>query len=371
MLVFMMVVPAASMAAPVPLGAASGFAVLAGTTVTNTGTTWIGGSAGGDLGVSPGSAFSDLGHVTLANGALHLADAVSLLAQNDLIAAYDNAFARPTTQDLSGQDLGAGRTLTPGVYEFTSSAQLSGDLTLDAQGDPDGVFVFKIASALTTASGSRVLLTNGARYCRVFWQVGSSAAELGTNSQFVGHIFALTSIAAKTGATVQGQLLARNGAVTLDSNRITNGICVTGRAINVQKTASPTALPSGPGSVTYTYEVTNPGTVVLGGVTVNDDKLGPITYRSGDANTNGLLDLNETWIYTATTTLNATTANTATAAGSEGGVTTTDTSLVTVVVAGRLLPNTATPWYTVLLAGVVLTLLGAAGYWMTTRKIHA
>jgi hypothetical protein len=242
-LVALMVVAAVSMAAqpPVNLGTTSSFAVLAGETVTNTGLTTI----WGDLGVSPGSAFSDLGTVTL-HGATHLADAVALQAQSDLVAAYDDAAGR-TPFNTIPVELG-GRTLTPGVYVSDAEGgdfQITGTLTLDAKGDPNAVFIFKSASTLITASDSRVRLINGARFCRVFWQVTSSVT-LGTNSHFVGHVFALTSIAAETGATVQGQLLARNGAVTLDTNTITNGFCAT---ITPSSSATPTGTgtPTGPG----------------------------------------------------------------------------------------------------------------------------
>jgi type VI secretion system secreted protein VgrG len=115
-------------------------------------------------------------------------------------------------------------TLTSGVYKFDTAAQLTGELTLDAEGDPDAAFIFQIGSTLTTANASSIVLINEAQYCRVFWQVGSSAT-LGTDSSFIGHIFAMTSITATTGAEIQGQLLARTGAVTLDSNIITNGVC--------------------------------------------------------------------------------------------------------------------------------------------------
>ena len=125
--------------------------------------------------------------------------------------------------NLTDQNLG-GRTLTPGVYCFDTSAQLTGILTLDAQGDPSAVFVFQIGSTLTTASGSGVNFTNGAQPCNVFWQIGSSAT-LGTNTAFAGNLIALTSITANTGATVQGRLLARNGATTLDNNVITIATC--------------------------------------------------------------------------------------------------------------------------------------------------
>jgi len=225
LLVAVMVLPATAMAAqaPVDLGTTEGFAVLAGTTVTNTGPTTINGNAGGDVGIAPGSAFVSTG-VTMS-GVSHLADAVALQAQNDLVTAYNDA-ANRTPFTTIPVELG-GTTLKPGVYVTdTGALGLTGTLTLDAEGDPNAVFIFKSASTLITASGSSINLINGARYCRVFWQVTSSAT-LGSNSHFVGHVFALTDIHAQTGATIQGQLLARNGEVTLDSNTITNGLCAT------------------------------------------------------------------------------------------------------------------------------------------------
>lgn len=269
LLVGMMVLPAIAMAAqaPVGLGTTKNFAVLAGTTVTNTGPTTINGNAGGDVGVAPGSAFVSTG-VTMS-GVSHLADAVALQAQNDLVTAYNDAAGRTPFTTIP-VELG-GTTLKPGVYVTdTGALGLTGTLTLDAEGDPNAVFIFKSASTLITASGSSINLINGARYCRVFWQVTSSAT-LGSNSHFVGHIFALTDIHAQTGATIQGQLLARNGEVTLDSNTITNGLCAT----------------------------VSTGTV-------------------------------------------------------DGGK----------------LPKTATPFHSVLLAGLVLAMLGTAGLWATTRKLH-
>ena len=226
--------------ATVGLGTAAGYAVLAGEAITNTGPTAISGSVGGNIGVSPGTSITGFPPGTLADGVQHAADAEALQAKADLVVAYDDAASRAVTQDLTDQDLG-GKLLKTGVYFFSSAAQLTGTLTLDAEGDPDAVFIFQIGSALTTASGSKIELINGARFCRVFWQVTSSAT-LGTDSDFIGHIFALTSIAAQTGATVQGQLLARNGAVTLDNNTITNGVCAAETiASETQTTASETS----------------------------------------------------------------------------------------------------------------------------------
>lgn len=201
-----------------PLGTAASFAVLAGSTVTNTGPTII----SGDVGVSPGTAvtgFQPAGPgIILPPGTIHTADATANTAQADNTVAYNNLNPQPCTADLTGQDLG-GLTLSPGVYCFDSSAQLTGALTLDGQGHPDAVFIFKIGSTLTTASASSVLLENGASSCNVYWQVGSSAT-LGTTTSFAGNILALASIGLNTGATLSGRALAQTGAVTLDTNTV-------------------------------------------------------------------------------------------------------------------------------------------------------
>jgi hypothetical protein len=193
------------------------FSVLAGSTVTNTGPTVI----SGDVGVSPGTAVTGF-PPGLTGGAIHRADGAAGQAQSALIVGYNDAAGRsggiPVAGDLAGQ------TLTPGVYKSTSSLAESGDLTLDAHGNPDAVFIFQIASTLTTGSGSHIVLTNGAKACNVFWQVGSSAT-LGTNSVFKGNILALTSITITTGVQLDGRALARNGAVTLDSDIITGCTC--------------------------------------------------------------------------------------------------------------------------------------------------
>jgi Ice-binding-like len=217
----------------VGLGTADSFAVLAGTTVTNTGPSVV----HGDVGVSPGSAITGFtgapnGTIT-APGTAHSNDAVAVQAQNDLTTAYNFAAGEMCTQSLTGQDLG-GLTLTPGVYCYTSSAQLTGTLTLNAQGDPNAVFVFEIGSTLTTASASSVVFSNGGQGDSLFWQVGSSAV-LGTTTAFQGNILALTSITMNTSATIGcGRALARNGAVTMDTNTVsidTNGCEAGGAAI--------------------------------------------------------------------------------------------------------------------------------------------
>jgi len=218
------------------LGSAASFAVLGGQTVTNTGPTTI----FGDLGVSPGSAITGFPPGSLTAGATHAADAVALQAQSDVTIAYDDLAGQTCTGDITGQDLG-GQTLTEGVYCSTSSSQLTGTLTLDAQGNADAVFIFKMVSTLTTASSSSVNVINGGTACNVFWQVGSSAT-LGTTTQFVGNILALTSIALQNNADVVGRALARNGEVTMDTNNVTIQGCPGAPAA---PTATPSATPTG------------------------------------------------------------------------------------------------------------------------------
>jgi hypothetical protein len=214
------------------LGSAASFAVLGASTVTNTGPSTI----HGDLGVWPGRAVTGFPPGLVINGSIHVApDAVALDAQNDVTIAYNALASQACTLDLTGRDLG-GMTLTAGVYCFSSSAQLTGTLTLDAQGNADAVFIFQIVSTLTTASNASVKLINGAQSCKAFWQVGSSAT-LGTATSFIGNILALTSISLTTGASVNGRALARTGAVTLDTNNIFFFAC---NAIVCTDTTAPT-----------------------------------------------------------------------------------------------------------------------------------
>jgi LPXTG-motif cell wall-anchored protein len=244
----------------VGLGSATSFAVLAGSGITNTGATTVGGTAGGDLGSSPTATFTGEVLVTTSGTKYTAASAAVDSAKTDLVVAYNDAVGRTPAITIAG-DLG-GQTLVPGVYNSASTVGLTGTLTLNGEGDPNAVFIFQAGSTLTTAGSSQVVMTNGAQACNVFWQVGSSAT-LGTNSTFVGHILALTSITATTGATIQGSLLARNGAVTLDSNTITNDSCVLATATpTASPTATPTATPTEEPTVEPTATPTEEPTVI-------------------------------------------------------------------------------------------------------------
>jgi len=210
---FLAATPAFAQATAPSLGTAVNFAILGGATVTNTGASHI----TGDVGVAPGSTLVGFGSA-IVNGTLHVGDAVAAQAQADTTVAYNALAGAACNTILSGQDLG-GMTLIPGVYCFSTSAQLTGTVTLDGLGNDRSVFIFKIASTLTTASGSAVNLVNGAEACRVFWQVGSSAT-LGSTTAFAGTIIALASVTMVTGTTLAGRALARTGAVTLDTNDV-------------------------------------------------------------------------------------------------------------------------------------------------------
>jgi hypothetical protein len=198
----------------VPLGTVSGFTVLAGSTVTNTGATAV----TGDLGVSPGAAVTGFPPGTVS-GTIHAADPAAAQGQLDLTTAYNDAAGRSTNPTSLSGDL-TGLTLAPGLYKSTSSLALSGALTLTGLGDANAVFIIQMASTLTTGPGSQVILAGGAQAANVIWQVGTSAT-LGTNSIFKGTILADQSITVNTGAHLQGKVLARTGAVTFDTNVVT------------------------------------------------------------------------------------------------------------------------------------------------------
>jgi type VI secretion system secreted protein VgrG len=197
----------------ISLGTAANFAVLAGSGVTNTGPTVV----TGNVGVAPGTSITGFPPGTIVSGFKHSADAVALQAQADLTTAYNDAAGRPSCTPIAGSLLGSGgaTTLGPGVY-CLGAASLTGTLTLDGA----GVYIFQMASSLTTASGSAVALSNGASACGVWWQVTSSAT-IGTSTAMVGNILALESITLNTNASLSGRALARNALVSLDSNSVT------------------------------------------------------------------------------------------------------------------------------------------------------
>jgi hypothetical protein len=209
----------------VDLGAANSFAILAGSTVTSTGSTVI---SGGNVGVYPGSAITGLLPTQVAAPyTIQYTTTAAKNAETALAAAYNTAVVLPSTS-LTGLDLGTFGTtspaLTPGVYSFSSSAQLTGTLTLNGEGEADPVFIFQIGSSLTTATSSSVTMIDDGSSTpgiSVFWLVGSSAT-LGTSTAFEGNILAQTSISLAGGATdLDGRLLAESGAVTLIDNTIT------------------------------------------------------------------------------------------------------------------------------------------------------
>ena len=203
-------------ATSVGLGKAASFSVLGGSTITNTGQTTM----FGDLGLAPGSSVTG-GPVVL--GEKHIDDAVANEAKSALTTAATTA-ANEASNGSAGEDL-AGHAFLPGVYTASTSLLLSSvSVTLNAQGDPNAVFIFQIGSTLTTGSDTSVSLINGAQACNVFWRVGSSAT-LGTGTHFVGTIMAADSITANTGATIHGRLLAQTAAVTLEDNTITTSTC--------------------------------------------------------------------------------------------------------------------------------------------------
>ena len=208
-----------------PLGQADGFAVLAGSGISSANGTAV----TGDIGVSPGTAIVGFPPGTLT-GSKHSNDATAQGAQADLTTAYNTLAGEACNTVLSGTDLG-GLTLAPAVYCFSSSAALTGTLTLDAQNHANAVWVFQIGSTLTTATNSSVVVINGGSSCNVFWQIGSSAT-LGTAAAFEGNIVALTGITMVAGATSTGRVLARNGAVTMDDDSVS--VCTQQMPVTLQ-----------------------------------------------------------------------------------------------------------------------------------------
>lgn len=247
----------------VSLGTAIGFAVLAGSGITNTGATTI----SGDVGTFPTITETGFGSVTLT-GTNHYGDLTTQAAKTDLATAYTNAASQGLDFSITA-DLGTMSPLVPGVYNSGSSIGLTGTVILDGGGDPNAVFIFQAGSTLITASNSKVVLINNAQPCNVFWQVGSSAT-LGTGSTFIGTIMALASITDDGGSTIDGRLLARNGAVTLNNTTITRSIC---QAV-VTTTLSSNPINAG--------EMIHDSTALNG---VTNDAGGTVTYNYYSENT--------------------------------------------------------------------------------------
>lgn len=235
------------------LGSAANFLVLGGSTVTNIGTTVV----AGELGAAPGTTITGFppGIVT-EGGKTHMGDALALQAQNDATLAYNSSVGQPCNIHLADQELG-GKTLTPDVYCFSSLAKLTGQLVFDAQGNTAAVWIIQIPGGLSTASNSSVVVTNGSGVCNVFWIVGESAT-IGASSTFAGNILALTSITMATGASLSGRALARNGAVTLDTNNISKPPCAQTSA----STPTPTPIPAS-AHVSVEYQCAADGRVAV------------------------------------------------------------------------------------------------------------
>jgi hypothetical protein len=274
MTIALLVVPfVASAAEPVGLGAAHSFAVLAGTTITNTGATTI----NGDVGLHPGTAITGL-TAEMVNGEMHVADAEALAAKDALVIAYGDAAGRTPTATI-GSALG-GTTVLGGVYASDNGTfVIGGTVTLDAQDDPDTVFIFQMASTLTTAVGSSVVLTNGAQACNVYWQVGSSA-DLFNNTTFQGTILALTSITLRNGTSISGRALARNGAVTMDTNSITQVGCAVPDETTTTTTSTTTTV-----AATTTSTTVAATTTTGAGVGTTTTVAGTTTTVAGTAGT--------------------------------------------------------------------------------------
>jgi hypothetical protein len=348
-------------ATSVPLGTAESFVVLAGAGITNTGATTL----DGDIGTYPTQSITGTATMTIT-GTNHAGDAVTQGAKTDLVTAYGVAAGQGPTSPISA-DLG-GQTLVPGVYNSASSLGLTGALTLDAEGDPNAVFVFQAGSTLTAASGSQVVLINGTQACNVFWQIGSSAT-LGTGSMFRGSILAQTSITVTTGVVIIGRVLALDGAVTLDTNTISKPSCTTVPPTSTMTptdtatstaTVPPTSSTSPTDTSTPTSSATPTETVTTGTVPPTSSATPTETSTPTDTSTptetgsstkTPTQSASPTETSTSTGTSTSTTVPTDTATSTETTATSTDTTTPTV---------TTTPVATTTPAGGVAGQTGAS-----------
>jgi uncharacterized protein (TIGR03437 family) len=297
-------VTATAQQAVVNLGSDSSFAVLGGTTVTVTG----GGTITGNVGIFPGTAYVAGDPAVTVNGTIYAGGPVASQAQADLTTAFNNAAGRTVDAITLSGNIG-GQTLAPGLYKSTSSLAISsGDLTLDAQGNSNAVWIFQIASTLTTTSGRQVILANGANAANVFWQVGSSAT-IGTTSVFQGNILAGVSITMATGATLAGRALAIGGAVSIDTGGGSSAtIPVAPTAPTVTSTVpsnGATGVPTG-NKLTATFsEAMNAATITASTFTLTQGGApvsGVVTYLGTTATFTPAANLAPQKLFTATIT---------------------------------------------------------------------
>ena len=341
---------------PVDLGTAANFAVLANTAITNNGNTVV---TGGDVGSGPtGFSVSNFppGIVTAPKTLYTAANVATANANTALGLAYTSIAGRTPDQTFpNGDGQLNSLTLSPGVYRVGSAttAQLTaGSLTLDANNNPNSIWIFQIpGTTFKTAGATSILLTRQAQACNVYWQVGTSAT-LGATSTFVGNLLADTSITVGNSATISGRLLAgavtTSGTVSLDTDTITVPACNVGAIspaplISVVKVPSPLSLPNGPGLVTYTYTVSNLGKVTMTNVSALDDHCSPLAFISGDTNGNKALEVTEKWVYSCATTVSVTTTNKVSVIGYSGGLSATDVAFATVVVSTPVVPPVVPP----------------------------
>ena len=294
----LIVASVAIVAAPVgaqSLGTAENFAVLGASTVTNTGPSMI----TSNVGVSPGSAITGFPPGIILNGSLHAADGPATQAHADFATAYlaFEGLASPPANNMSGTDLG-GKTLTPGVYKFDTSATSGGMLTFDAQGDPSARFVIQIGTTLITTSNSSVNLINDADARNIYFQVGTSVT-LGSGSSFIGNLLAYASVTTVSGTTVTGRLLALTGAVTLDTNNVTSPGVSAGPTPTPTPTPTPGSSPSQLLNISTRLKVESDEAVLIGGfiITGNAPKkvivrgIGPSLTGFNPALANPVLEL--------------------------------------------------------------------------------
>ncbi len=300
-------VTAAAQQAVVNLRSDSTFAVLAGTTVTVTG----GGTITGNVGIFPGTAWVAGNPAVTVNGAIYMGGPVAAQAQSDLTTAFNDAAGRSVAAITVAGNIG-GQTLVPGLYKSTSSLAISsGDLTLDAGGNPNAVWIFQIASTLTTTSGRKVILAGGANAANIFWQVGSSAT-IGTTSVFQGNILAAVSISMLTGSTLSGRALAMGGAVSIDTGGGTSAtIPVAPTAPTVTSTIPANGAPIVPigNKLSATFSTAmNPSTITASTFTLTQGTApvsGVVTYVGTTATFTPAGTLAPQKVFTATITTGA------------------------------------------------------------------